>query len=275
MTPKRLRQGKQIASATRSHTNLYETSSNSSTSSSPSPSNSPPRSNEMIKYHKTVTSTPYRMISEAPVSFENMIKETEKLSDGSENETIEELCVDINDIPEGDIKKLQPILWLELATIFDKNHIALDRRKPFKRKRKEEGNVFGVSLNALVRRDQQITEEDTTLVPLILQCILRELTDRGAKEEGILRVAGHKQKVHIQLFRDIKNCLIDKLYLLQTEHIYQEVEQNFYIKTEKVESSLNRTGVHDLSALLKRWLRELPQPILANDLVHLFYQTHG
>jgi Rho GTPase-activating protein 18/28/40 len=154
----------------------------------------------MIKYHETVTSTPYRIINEAPVSFENMIRETEKSSDGSESETIEELCSDINDIPEGDLKRLQPILWLELATIFDKNHIALDRRKPFKRKRKEEGNVFGVSLNALVRRDQQVTEEDTSLVPLILQYILRELTERGAREEGILRVAGHKQKVSESFF---------------------------------------------------------------------------
>lgn len=58
-----------------------------------------------------------------------------------------------------------------------------------------EGNVFGVSLNALVRRDQQVTGEDTSLVPLLLQGILTELTNRGAKEEGILRVPGHKQKV--------------------------------------------------------------------------------
>lgn len=58
-----------------------------------------------------------------------------------------------------------------------------------------EGNLFGVSLNALVRRDQQVTGEDSSLVPLILQGILRELVHRGAKEEGILRVPGHKQKV--------------------------------------------------------------------------------
>lgn len=136
------------------------------------------------------------MTHEAPISFESMIRETEKSSDGSECETIDiTMCSDINSIPEGDIKKLQPVLWLELATIFDKHHISLDKRKPFKRKRKEEGNVFGVSLNALVRRDQQVTGEDTSLVPLILQSILRELTSRGAKEEGILRVAGHKQKV--------------------------------------------------------------------------------
>ena len=104
---------------------------------------------------------------------------------------------DIDKLSECELKKLQPLLWLELASIFDKNHVLLDKRKPFKRKRKEEGNVFGVSLNALVRRDQQITGEDTTLVPLILQAILSELRTRGAKEEGILRVPGHKQKVNI------------------------------------------------------------------------------
>ncbi|CAG9798098.1 unnamed protein product [Chironomus riparius] len=256
-----IRKGNQIisSSTTRSHNNLYldnETSSNSSASSSPSPSNSPPRnSNLMNTFHKKNTSTPYRTtMNDAPISFESMIRETEKSSDGSECETIDEVSCDINSVPEGDLKKLQPVLWLEIAAIFDKHHISLDRRKPFKRKRKEEGNVFGVSLNALVRRDQQVTGEDTSLVPLVLQGMMHELIARGAKEEGILRVAGHKQK---------------------TETLYQEIEHSFYSKPEKVEPLLKRAGVHDLSALLKRWLRELPQPLLAIDLVHLFYQTHA
>lgn len=200
-----MRQGNQIiSSATRSHNNLYidnETSSNasSSSSSSPSPENSPPRNSNLINsFHKNNTSTPYRAINDAPVSFESMIRETEKSSDGSECETIDEVCCDIDNVSESDLKKLQPVLWLELAAIFDKHHINVDRRKPFKRKRKEEGNVFGVSLNALVRRDQQVTGEDTSLVPLILQNILHELTKRGVKEEGILRVAGHKQKVSVE-----------------------------------------------------------------------------
>jgi Rho GTPase-activating protein 18/28/40 len=151
----------------------------------------------MNTFHKKSTSTPYRsQIHDAPISFESMIRETEKSSDGSECETIDEVSCDINSVPEGDLKRLQSILWLEIAAIFDKHHISLDRRKPFKRKRKEEGNVFGVSLNALVRRDQQVTGEDTSLVPLILQGIMNELISRGSKEEGILRVAGHKQKVN-------------------------------------------------------------------------------
>lgn len=83
---------------------------------------------------------------------------------------------------------------------------------------------------------------------------LDNLRDRGAKEEGILRVAGNKQK---------------------TEALYNELEQHFYAKHEKVSGILKKAGAHDLSALLKRWLRELPTPLLANDLVHLFYQTAG
>lgn len=33
--------------------------------------------------------------------------------------------------------------------------------------------------------------------------------------------------------------------------------------------------MHELSALLKRWLRELPQPLLSNELIQLFYQCHA
>lgn len=112
------------------------------------------------------------------------------------SDTSLELCSDIDTINEIDLKRLQPIFWLELAALFDRNHVTLDKRKPFKRRRKEEGNLFGVSLNALIRRDQQVTGKDSTLVPLFLEGLLDELTKRGAKEEGILRVAGHKQKVN-------------------------------------------------------------------------------
>ncbi|XP_055592051.1 rho GTPase-activating protein conundrum isoform X2 [Uranotaenia lowii] len=248
--------GGQHISGTRSHTNLYNDKQSNddsgNSSSEQSPPNSPPRSSLLC----SVENSPLRSSYE-PVSFESMIKQTSSPHDASHKlwqlQSFREPCCDIDQVSEGDIKRLQPLLWLELASLFDKNHVTLDKRKPFKRKRKEEGNVFGVSLNALVRRDQQITGEDTTLVPLVLQSILSELRVRGAKEEGILRVPGHKQK---------------------TETFYNEIESNFYYKPDKVEPLFKKAGVHDLSALLKRWLRELPQPLLANDLVHLFYQTN-
>uniref|UniRef100_A0A182J5B2 Uncharacterized protein n=1 Tax=Anopheles atroparvus TaxID=41427 RepID=A0A182J5B2_ANOAO len=251
----------QHISGTRSHTNLYNGSTavggrrdnddSGNSSSEQSPPSSPPR-NSLLS---SVENSPLRSSYE-PVSFESMIKQTTPSAADQwqpESEQAREPCLDIDHISEGEQKRLQPLLWLELASLFDKNHVSLDKRKPFKRKRKEEGNVFGVSLNALVRRDQQITGEDTTLVPLILQAILAELSVRGTKEEGILRVPGHKQK---------------------TEALYNEIEHSFYCKPEKIEPLIKKAGVHDLSALLKRWLRELPQPLLANDLVHLFYQTN-
>lgn len=58
------------------------------------------------------------------------------------------------------------------------------------------GNLFGVSLSTLLLRDSQLTSEENN-IPLVFQKILNELTKRGVKEEGILRVGGHKQKVRI------------------------------------------------------------------------------
>lgn len=58
------------------------------------------------------------------------------------------------------------------------------------------GNLFGVSLSTLLLRDSQLTSEENN-IPLVFQKILNELTKRGIKEEGILRVGGHKQKVSI------------------------------------------------------------------------------
>lgn len=106
-----------------------------------------------------------------------------------------EFYSDIDTINEAELKRLQPLFWLEVASIFDRNNVQFDKRKPVKRRRKEEGNLFGVSINALIRRDQQVTGKDSTLVPLFLEGLLAELTKRGAREEGILRVGGHKQKV--------------------------------------------------------------------------------
>lgn len=120
------------------------------------------------------TSTPCHRSSPEPVSFENLCRGNGDEVDGPDQHEsdIREPGCDIDSLNEADLKKLQPLLWLELASIFDRHHVAFDKRKPFKRKRKEEGNVFGVSLNALIRRDQQVTGEDSTLVPLLLQGIL-------------------------------------------------------------------------------------------------------
>ncbi|XP_034102918.1 rho GTPase-activating protein conundrum [Drosophila albomicans] len=192
------------------------------------------------------------------ISFESMCRDNSSQDDGIDavdncGVVIQESYSDIDTINEIDLKRLQPVFWLELATVFDRNQVSLDKRKPFKRRRKEEGSLFGVSLNALIRRDQQLSGMDSTLVPRFLEGLLEELMKRGTREEGILRVAGQKHK---------------------TELIYNELESSFYQKPEKFAQLLSAASVHELSALLKRWLRELPQPLLSSELIQLFYQCH-
>ncbi|XP_037819778.1 rho GTPase-activating protein conundrum [Lucilia sericata] len=225
-------------------------------------SSSPETSPQKILISKIHLDTPPQSVQNSPssrdgISFESMCRETSS-QDGVDTVDSSDLSLefysDIDTINETELKRLQPLFWLELASIFDRNHVQLDKRKPVKRRRKEEGNLFGVSLNALIRRDQQITGTDSTLVPLFLEGLLEELTKRGAREEGILRVAGHKQK---------------------TELLYQELESSFYQKPKKFQQLLSSASVHELSALLKRWLRELPQPLLTNELIQLFYQCHA
>ncbi|KAH8354928.1 hypothetical protein KR093_001695, partial [Drosophila rubida] len=184
------------------------------------------------------------------ISFESMCRDNSSQDNGIDAVDncviIQESYSDIDTINEIDLKRLQPVFWLELATVFDRNQVSLDKRKPFKRRRKEEGSLFGVSLNALIRRDQQLSGKDSTLVPQFLEGLLEELMKRGTREEGILR----------------------------TELIYNELESSFYQKPEKFSQLLSGASVHELSALLKRWLRELPQPLLSSELIQLFYQCH-
>lgn len=115
------------------------------------------------------------------------------------------------------------------------------------------GNLFSVSLSTLLLRDSQLTNEENN-IPLIFQKLLTELTERGIKEEGILRVGGNKQKV---------------------EQLCTELETDFYSKPKEADKLIERTPCHDLSAVLKKLLRDLPQPLLTVEYIDAFYQSHG
>ncbi|XP_011704306.1 PREDICTED: rho GTPase-activating protein 28-like [Wasmannia auropunctata] len=140
-----------------------------------------------------------RTSSHGHLSFEEMCKTNEAKSQvwPSDNLMTDDAYArqDVELLSQRDFTKLQPLLWLELTAIFDKYNIPLTRRKPNKRRRKT-GNLFGVSLSTLLLRDSQLTSEENN-IPLVFQKILNELTKRGVKEEGILRVGGHKQKVSV------------------------------------------------------------------------------
>ena len=82
---------------------------------------------------------------------------------------------------------------------------------------------------------------------------MNQLEKRGLQEEGVLRVAAHRLKV---------------------ETLTGHLEESFYSRPDQAEKVLESASVHELAALLKKWLRDLPQPLLTPELVALFYRTH-
>lgn len=85
------------------------------------------------------------------------------------------------------------------------------------------GNLFGVSLSTLLLRDTQITSEENN-IPLVFQKILSELTKRGVKEEGILRVGGHKQKVNkikIFIFTSLSKFITNYIFFLGRNFVFR------------------------------------------------------
>lgn len=64
------------------------------------------------------------------------------------------------------------------------------------------------------------------------------------------------------------------IFYFQTELLYNELESTFYQNPDNLDNLFRKATVHELSSLLKRWLRELPQPLLTNELIQLFYQCH-
>jgi len=173
-------------------------------------------------------------------------------------------------LSDEDLAKLRPLLFLELSAMFDSASIPFHKGKPHKRKRREgntkttyvldfikhflltEGTIFGVSLSTLVNRDEAIANRRVQ-VPLIFQKVLGQLEKRGLGEQGLLRMAALKAKV---------------------EKLCGAIEKFFYAKHEEVDQLLEKCSVHDLVALLKRLLRDLPELLLTHELVNLFYQSY-
>ncbi|XP_018915682.2 rho GTPase-activating protein conundrum isoform X1 [Bemisia tabaci] len=159
----------------------------------------------------------------------------------------------VDSLGEDDLVKLRPLIFLELTALLDSSGIRFHKRKPHKRKRKEDGLIFGVSLQTLIEKDAAISSEPHN-VPLVFQKILNQLEKRGLREEGVLRVASHKQRV---------------------DRLCTELEAVFYSQPTQAEQMLQSCSVHDLAALLKRLLRDIPEPLFTNELIDLFYQSHA
>lgn len=95
---------------------------------------------------------------------------------------------------------------------------------------------------------------DNSMVPQIFQILLNQLNSRGVNEDGILRIACQKQKL---------------------EFLCDEIETKFFSNRKEVENLIKLATPHELTGVLKKLLRELPEPIFTTELFEMFYKTSG
>ncbi|KFZ60342.1 Rho GTPase-activating protein 40, partial [Podiceps cristatus] len=148
----------------------------------------------------------------------------------------------IGDLSTQDMKKIPTLALIELTALCDVLGFELKRNKAAKLKATEK-RLFGVPLNTLLENDQKLLPN--TKVPLLLQALLSCLEKRGLETEGILRVSGSQTRI---------------------KSLEQKLERDFYT------GLFHWDEVHqnDVSGLLKRFIRELPAPLLTAEYLPAF-----
>uniref|UniRef100_A0A672TZB0 Rho GTPase activating protein 40 n=1 Tax=Strigops habroptila TaxID=2489341 RepID=A0A672TZB0_STRHB len=148
----------------------------------------------------------------------------------------------IGDLSAQDMKKIPTLALIELTALCDILGFELKRNKAAKLKTTDK-RLFGVPLNTLLENDQKLLPN--TKVPLILQALLSCLEKRGLETEGILRVSGSQTRI---------------------KSLEQKLERDFYT------GLFHWDAVHqnDVSGLLKRFIRELPAPLLTAEYLPAF-----
>ncbi|XP_077384763.1 rho GTPase-activating protein 40 isoform X2 [Festucalex cinctus] len=147
----------------------------------------------------------------------------------------------IQDLSHADMKKVRQLALIDMTALCDLIGLEVKRHKTAKRKMPE-STLFGVPLATLLENDQKVKVATTT--PLLLQELLTFLEKNGVDSEGILRVPGSLSRVKL---------------------LQQNLEANFYagIKWDDVRPN-------DAAAILKKFIRELPAPLLTAEYLNTF-----
>ncbi|XP_035865721.1 rho GTPase-activating protein 40 isoform X2 [Phyllostomus discolor] len=148
----------------------------------------------------------------------------------------------VGDLSSQDMKKISALALIELTALCDVLGVDLKRSKAGKLKAAET-RLFGVPLEALLEADRKALP--STQVPLVLQALLSCLEKRGLDTEGILRVPGSQARV---------------------KGLEQKLERDFYTGL----FSWDEVRHNDASDLLKRFIRELPAPLLTAEYLPAF-----
>ncbi|XP_062328282.1 rho GTPase-activating protein 40 isoform X2 [Osmerus eperlanus] len=148
----------------------------------------------------------------------------------------------VQDLSLPDMKKVRQLALIDMTALCDLLGLDTKRHKTSKRKIPE-SPLFGVPLASLLEHDQKI--KPTTTIPLILQALLSFLEKRGVDSEGILRVPGSQSRIKL---------------------LQQSLESSFYCR----QVSWEEVSPNDAAALLKKFIRELPSPLLTAEHLNTF-----
>ncbi|XP_045151439.1 rho GTPase-activating protein 40 [Echinops telfairi] len=148
----------------------------------------------------------------------------------------------MGDLSLQDRKKIRPLVLIELTALCDVLGLDLKRSKAAKR-RVTETRLFGVPLDALLEADRKLVPG--TQVPLVLQALLSCLESKGLDMEGILRVPGSQARL---------------------KGLEQKLESDFYAGL----FDWAKLHPNDAADLLKRFLRQLPAPMLTAEYLPAF-----
>ncbi|XP_016097250.1 rho GTPase-activating protein 40-like [Sinocyclocheilus grahami] len=146
------------------------------------------------------------------------------------------------DLSQQDMKKVRQLALIDMTALCDLLGLEVKRHKTCKRKIPE-SCLFGVPLASLVESDQKI--KPNTQIPLFLQTLLSFLEKKGLDSEGILRVPGSQSRIKV---------------------LQQMLENSFYSGS----FSWDEVSPNDAAALLKKFIRELPAPLLTVEHLNTF-----
>lgn len=155
----------------------------------------------------------------------------------------------ISDLSTEDVMKIRPLALLEFTILGEPYGIQCHRRKSPRKRRKEENSVFGVPLITLLEHDRKLLPD--CKIPLVMERLLNRLDQSGLKEEGILRIPGSSHK---------------------TDLLKMELDHNFYLNPASVDRAFQKCSTNDVIAVLKYFIRQLPNPLFTNDYIEVFLQ---
>lgn len=151
----------------------------------------------------------------------------------------------------ADQHKIGRLTLIELTALYDDYGLSYSRRKHVTRKRNKESLLYGVSLATLLEQDAQRGFRSEYKVPSVIRQILDYLRRYGIQEEGILRVSGSAARIDC-LKADLEAC---------------------YSRGDDLHAVLHRYGPHEVAAVLKQMLRDLPEPLLTSKYMDAFMQV--